>query len=151
MSISKLIACKCYFYARLFQINSIQVKKLVTIFSLLIYANIAFGITIDYHYCNKSLAGVSLLNFGGHSGCDCDSKGVCKGCCKDKVRSLKADNHQATHSFTIANFSSFYIEPNAEKSQSAGPVFYNNSTCIIGSLKRCCPVPIYLLDNVFRI
>jgi len=128
------------------------VKKLVCIFLLIIYTSIAFGITINFHYCGDHLAKVSLLNIGGQAGCRCNPGDMPKDCCKDNLIVQKADNHRVVQHVSIADFASFSVEP---------PPSYNNYISTLGDgydfdfigndSRRSYPDPIYLLNRVFRI
>ena len=130
----------------------IKVKKLISIFLLTIYTSIAFGITINFHYCGDHLAKVSLLNIGGQVGCGCNPGDMPKDCCKDNLIVQKADNHRVVQHVSIADFVYFSVEP---------PPSYSNYISTLGDdydldfisngSRRSCPDPIYLLNRVFRI
>lgn len=130
------------------------VKKLIAIFLLTTYTATAFGAAINYHYCNGKLAHVSVVNFGGESGCSCDPDTMPKGCCKDKLLYQKADSHKTVQeSYPTINTISFTPD--------SPPVGDLHSLVLQGAsyssdnfykyVKRTCPRPIYLLIGVFRI
>lgn len=127
-------------------------KKLISIFLLTIYTSIAFGITINFHYCGDHLAKVSLLNIGGQVGCGCNPGDMPKDCCKDNLIVQKADNHRVVQQVSIVDFVSFSIEPSPSYNNYASTLrdgcdfeFTSNGS------RRSCPDPIYLLNRVFRI
>ncbi len=129
-----------------------KVKELIVIFLITVYTATAFGVAINYHYCSGHLAHVSLLNFGGKSGCACNRKDMAKDCCKDELRYGKADNHKPAQQISILRLTSFSIELPAENNYTLIPALDGyGSDFIMNDVRRSCPDPIYLLNRVFRI
>ena len=125
-------------------------KKIVAIFFLIVYVSTAFGTAINYHYCKGHLTKISVLNFGGHGGCNCNPKDMPKDCCKDKLLYEKADNHRAIQTVQIVEPISFEAEsPTLDEKITVRSVF--NSVTIYNSDQRSHPNPIFLLNRVFRI
>ena len=129
-------------------------KKILAIFLLVIYTSTALGgVIVNLHYCNGQLAHVSLLNFGGKSGCSCDPNSMPKDCCKDKMLYNKVDNHQTvqeSHNVNIISFTADLPPLNilyGPTLQGCANFFDNFSN----DERRSCPQPIYLLNRVFRI
>jgi hypothetical protein len=68
-------------------------KKIVSIFLLLLYVNAAFGIGLACHYCGERLVNVKLLGLG-HEACKCTTGQMNRGCCQDKTFFCKTDQHK---------------------------------------------------------
>jgi hypothetical protein len=68
-------------------------KKILSIFLLLLYVNAAFGIGLACHYCGERLVKVTILG-PGHETCKCTSGAVSGGCCHDKTFFCKTDQHK---------------------------------------------------------
>jgi hypothetical protein len=68
-------------------------KKILSIFLLLIYVNAAFGIGLACHYCGEKLVKVKLLGLG-HETCKCTTGQMNRGCCQDKTFFCKTDQHK---------------------------------------------------------
>jgi hypothetical protein len=67
-------------------------KKIISVLFLLTYLNVAFGSSIDCHYCcgklvNIKIYGVSLAKH------NCSHSSMSSDCCKDKIHYCKTDNH----------------------------------------------------------
>jgi len=129
------------------------VKKLCVIFLLITYTSAALGAAINFHYCGGHLAHVSILNFGGKTGCSCKPEAMPKGCCKDKLLYSKVDNHKTQPAFYTTNIISFtpYLPTvtnlcnfNLRANNSDPHSFYKY-------VRRGLPEPIYLRIRVFRI
>jgi hypothetical protein len=129
------------------------VKKACVIFLLISYTTAALGAAINFHFCGGHLAHVSILNFGGKTGCSCNPKAMPKDCCKDKLLYSKVDNHrtqQASYTINIISFTP-YLPPvtnlcnfNLRANNSDSDSFYKY-------VRRSFPKPVYLLVGVFRI
>lgn len=129
-------------------------KKVGAIFLLFIYTGTALGASINFHYCGGHLAHVSVLNFGGKTGCSCNPDAMPKDCCKDELLISKTDNHNSSQVSYILNNISFVADL---------PPFDNLHNLLLNSggfnadnfytthVKRSCSDPIYLLIRVFRI
>lgn len=128
-------------------------KKLSAIFLLIIYTSTALGAAINFHYCSGHLAHISVLNFGGKTGCSCNPEVMPKDCCKDKLLYSKVDNHKPIQASYTVNIISFTpdLPPvtnlhnfNLREDNSDADSFYKY-------VRRGFPDPIYLLIRVFRI
>jgi hypothetical protein len=129
-------------------------KKIVSIFLLIIYTVSAFGITVDYHYCNGHLTHIGILNFHKSGGCNkCNSSDIPPGCCKDKMLFMKGDIHKLSTVSSIAFPGNFANDV---------PVIHNilllhKKFCIISDItfdyvkQISSQPPLFLLNNVFRI
>lgn len=127
-----------------------KVKKLVSIFLLTIYTSIAFGISINFHYCGGHLAKVSLLDIDKQVGCPCNPGDMPKDCCKDNLIVQKVDCHRVVQNVSTVDFVGIAALPlsysNYDPTLSDG---YKYDFINDGS-RRSCP-GIYLLNRVFRI
>lgn len=130
-----------------------KVKKLIAIFLLTAYTATAFGVAINYHYCNGQLSRVSIVNFGGERGCSCDPDTMSKNCCKDKLLYLKADSHKTVQESYTTNTISFSLDlpPVGDLYSLVLQGGSYDSDNFYKYVKRTCPRPIYLLIRVFRI
>ncbi|MFZ5977656.1 HYC_CC_PP family protein [Hydrotalea flava] len=129
-------------------------KKLGAIFLLIVYTSTALGVSINFHYCSGHLTHVSIINFGGKTGCSCNPEAMPKGCCKDKLVVSKADNHNSTQAYFIANIISFvpHLPPvNCLQNLILNSGGFNANNSWTKYVKRSCTDPIYLLIRVFRI
>lgn len=82
----------------------IKVKKALSILLLLVYMSTAFGIGIDCHYCGGHLSNVAIAGFG-HAQCNCSSKDMQPGCCKNELHFCKTDDHKTQAATIISSFS----------------------------------------------
>ena len=131
-----------------------QVKRLTAILFLLIYATTAFGITIDFHYCQGKMVKSSLLNISEKPGCCCKDEGsrsMPEDCCNDDVKVCKTDNHKTAQSFVsldliehtiVTHFLDYLLPLNSLNQQI--------SQANLAKPERN-PEPVYLLCRVFRI
>ena len=128
-------------------------KKLIAIFLLTVYTVTAFGVAINYHYCNNHLTQVTFLTFGGKSGCACHQNAASKGCCKDVTVYKKAGNHKTSQESYTINTISFTpcLPPVNELHNRAIPGINYISDIFSDNVRRCCLQPIYILIRVFRI
>ena len=133
--------------------NFLLVKKLGAIFFLFIYTSTALGASVNFHYCSGHLAHISIINFGGKTGCSCNPDAMPKGCCEDKLISSKADNHNSIQAVYTINKISFLPElPPVNNLPDL--ILYSTTSNTDNSqnyVRRSCPDPIYLLNRVFRI
>jgi hypothetical protein len=129
------------------------VKKLWAIFLLIVYTSTALGASVNFHFCNGHLAHVSVLNFGGKTGCSCNPDAMPKGCCKDKLIYSQTDKHNSNPaSYTISSISFVPELPPVTNLLDLG--LYSpalNSDNSYKYVRRSFPDPIYLLIRVFRI
>lgn len=128
-------------------------KRLITIFFLIIYAGTALGVVINFHYCGGYLAHIAILNLGGQVGCSCNPKDMPKDCCKDKLVCITTDKHNTAQQAVILNAASFSVDlpPVIGSSNPALLADSYNADHSFYYLKRWRPQPIYLLIRVFRI
>ena len=128
-------------------------KKIFTIFLLVIYTGSAFGIPVDFHYCKGQLTGVALANFGTYAGCGCNDSKMPMGCCKDKVFYNKADNHNTNQASAIIN--PLFVQLDLPQiCYLKNEILNRNSNSQLSYFQpsqRSCLQPIYLLIRVFRI
>ncbi|MDP2421345.1 hypothetical protein [Sediminibacterium sp.] len=129
-------------------------KKASVIFLLIIYTSTSLGASINFHYCGGHLAHVSVLNFGGKTGCSCNPGAMPKDCCKDKLLISKADSHNSSQSSYIVSHISFVADLPAIDNihnllLNSGD--FNADNSYTKHVKRSCCDPIYLLIRVFRI
>lgn len=129
-------------------------KRLIAILFLLIYTTTAFGITIDFHYCQGNMVKFALLNVSAKPDCCCqhDASGfMAKDCCNDVIKVSKTDSHKTGQSTTapdlpeheaLTHFLTYLILPD----QVSVPV----AQTIFPKPERD-PEPVYLLCRVFRI
>jgi len=130
------------------------VKKIIVILLLFVYSASAFSIAINSHYCQGHLTKISVLNFGGHRGCNCNPKDMPKGCCKDKLHFTKVNIHKGAqvNSLLVAGIY-FDIEPSSLYNNCFIPLNDGlNFGIAINKIDRSCSQPpIFLLNRTFRI
>src|SRR4030095_5310469 len=68
------------------------VKQLISILFLLIYVNVAFGISVDCHYCGGKLANLKICGVSVKE--SCPMKSMPLDCCKEKSHYCKTDSHK---------------------------------------------------------
>jgi hypothetical protein len=129
------------------------VKKVISIFLFIIYATNGFGVTIDFHYCGNKLTKISALNFGAHGGCDCSSNGKTMNCRKDKFCYQICDNHNLIQPVIVSKAGAFSIAlPLPKQTGFTSPLPGNNTYPVRADVNwRCCYIPLFLLNSVFRI
>ena len=128
-------------------------KKLFAIFLILIYTSTALGMSINYHFCKGHLAHVTVLNFGGKTGCSCNPEAMPKGCCQDKLLYSKVDNHKSIQASYTINAISFipHFPPVTDLCNFNLQAGNSNSDSFYKYVRRNFSKPIYLLIRVFRI
>ena len=129
-------------------------KRFIAILFLLIYTTTAFGITLDFHYCQGRMVKPVLLNVSEKPDCCCQhdaSRSMSKGCCKDVIKVSRTDSHKTVQSTlspysseheAIIQFLNYLILPD----HISLPVAQTNFTKPKRNLE-----PVYLLCRVFRI
>lgn len=129
-------------------------KRLIAILFLLIYANTAFGITIDFHYCQGKMVKFALLNVSAKPDCCCKkdaSSSMSKGCCNDDIKVSQSDSHKTAQSTTVpdllehealTHFFNYLVLADRVSRPTAQTVFPK---------PKRNPEPVYLLCRVFRI
>jgi hypothetical protein len=134
-------------------LHQLKVKKVITIFLFIVYTCSALGVTVNYHYCDTYLTKISILNFGGWAGCNCNPKDMPMSCCKDKLHYQKASNHDLTQSVNIPDFSSFSsVYYSLSDNRDAFPYVRANEFAISSTYnRRSSSQPVYLLHKVLRI
>lgn len=137
-------------------------RRFLPIVLLLLHLITHSRVTVNAHWCGKKLASVNLASDSKHP-CPCSKKAMkskcCKKkavkskCCKSKTITLKAKDDVAkarrfelkssiqNFTFTVENYSEILPFVNFEQTAAE---FYHTPP-----IKK--PVPIYLLDKVFRI
>lgn len=120
---------------------------------LLVYTTTAFGVAINFHYCDNQLTKISVLNFGGHGGCDCGSGGMPMNCCKDKLCYHIGDNHNSTRPVVLTNAESFSIDIPRPADNLFTYALAKGSNHIIQHYDalRSYTQHLFLLNSVFRI
>lgn len=78
---------------RIFVYITQEIKRIVLILLVLLYAIPAIGVTVKMHYCGGKMTSVSLGFETAHK-CGCKGKTMKKGCCSDKTAVLKLDTEQ---------------------------------------------------------
>ena len=87
-------------------------KKIISIFLLVLYSTTSFAITMDIHYCNGKYSGVTFSNFSNITNCGCgDDESNQTGCCSDKTICAKTDNHTAVQSYWVVPYFSNFTLP----------------------------------------
>lgn len=86
-------------------------KKIISIFLLVLYTSTSFAVTMDIHYCSGKYSGITFLNFDKAANCGCDHNGLHdRGCCTDKIICAKTDNHKTIQQYWVApDFSNFTL------------------------------------------
>lgn len=89
----------------------IQVKKIISIFLLVLYASTSFAVAMDIHYCGSKYSGITFSNFDKAANCDCGQNGLHdRSCCTDKTICATTDNHKTVQQFWISpDFSNFTL------------------------------------------
>lgn len=126
-------------------------KKIFAIFLLLIYTGSAFGIAVDYHFCNGQLTDVSLLHFSDHTGCKCNPSDMPKGCCKDKMVFLKGNDHKSSSIVYPTSTPGFTIDVPLSDNTLLSKEFFVAPNPSFEYVKQKFSPPLFLLNSVFRI
>ncbi len=86
-------------------------KKIISIFLIVLYSSTSFAITMDIHYCGGKYSGVTFSNFSNTTNCGCGyDESNQRGCCSDKTICAKTDNHNAVQAYwVVPNFSDFTL------------------------------------------
>ncbi|MEI6586980.1 MAG: hypothetical protein WCL56_12895 [Sediminibacterium sp.] len=131
-------------------------KKLITIFFLLIYSFATVGATVRVHYCMEKFVGFELF----HSNSTKDKCAKCgmkksttkKACCKDETKQIKIEKeYKLTASLNIllnscsqklVSFKTDYFATSLK----IGSKFYHAPTFSLAKT-----VPIYVFDCTYRI
>lgn len=70
-------------------------KKILSIFSLLLYINVALGTGVYCQFCNGKLINAGIVGFGsGNCNCKCSTDQQDMGCCKSETSFCKSDTHK---------------------------------------------------------
>jgi len=128
------------------------VKKFAAIFFFIIYAATAFGVVVNFHYCDRALNHVSITPLNNK--CDRNSNSLMPvGCCRDKSICLKVDSRILTQQPFIPKpvFHQTDLFPVSNPVQ----IFLISdnyiSTLHYKQPPQILPKRIYLFDRVFRI
>lgn len=86
-------------------------KKIISIFLLIIYSSTLFAVTLDIHYCGGIYSGISLLGSDKEANCGCDHNRLHdKSCCTDKIICADTDNHKTVQQYRVSpNLSDFTL------------------------------------------
>lgn len=127
-------------------------KKLTTLFVLVIYMASAVGFTFSLHYCGGKFKEVCFTS-DTEKNC-CGSKEKSHGCCNDKVISAKfKDNHTGsfktilTKVFSTASLLAHYNYPSEKKTRE----YYLTTVAKDTSPPFSGDVPIYIKIRVLRV
>lgn len=127
-------------------------KKLVSIFFLIIYTATAFGVIVNFHYCDHVLTRISISNLNGK--CACNGRSfMTKDCCKDKILCLKVSSLRESPQPVVIT-PKYYQLDFATSTDPALVILVTNSPKSIISINwhdPNLPKTIYLLNRVFRI
>jgi len=126
-------------------------KRIVAIFFLAIYTATAFGVVVQFHYCDRVLTNISLIGLKERNECNSHSF-MQKDCCKDRTICFQITSRRiAQQPFILApRFHMADLVPSPELIF-IPPATVSNKTLIIRSCLRTIPQTIYLLNRVFRI
>ena len=121
---------------------------------LLIYANVAFTASIDYHYCVGKIVDLKICGIDVKTGCPMTS--MHPGCCKHQVHYCNGDSHESPSIVPL-------VTPGTSLKS---PVFviidsYNFAVALpgknqtvypdIGEMFRRPACPLFISNRVFRI
>lgn len=86
-------------------------KKIISIFLLVLYVSTSFAVTMDIHYCGGKYSGVTFSNFEKAATCGCDHNGLHdSSCCTDKIICAKTDTHKTVQQYWVSpDFSDFTL------------------------------------------
>ncbi len=129
-----------------------EMKKILAIFLLFVYTGSAFGIAVNYHYCDGHLTHVSILNFGEKNGCKCNPSEMPPSCCKDKMLYLKGSEHKSSPTSFCILPGSFAIDIQvADNTLILHKEFFITPDLMLDFVKQKFSPPLFLLNRVFRI
>ncbi|MBN9351853.1 MAG: hypothetical protein J0H55_14325 [Chitinophagaceae bacterium] len=79
-------------------------KKIISIFLLVIYTTTSFSTTINMHYCGGKYSGLTFANFGVAVQCNCGThNSTHNGCCSEKIICAKTDNHKTAQQYWLSS------------------------------------------------
>jgi hypothetical protein len=123
----------------------------MSIFLLIVYTSTAFGVAVNYHYCDNYLFKISILIFRGNNGCIHNQKDLPMSCCKDKPHYQIPFNHNIIPSLSVTGLFSLFQNQYPLQNNLFEFKDGNNYDIITFHNRRSYPQPIYLLYNVLRI
>ena len=124
-------------------------KKLLSIFLLLIYTATSSGTVMSAHFCMGELAGISIGEKQQEACGYCGMEDA--GCCHDLLQVVKLDNSQLekTSTFSVENKFLFPLEiPHLFSKEN---FFRTSSVLHVNSSIKLGGPPVYLRNCVFRI
>jgi hypothetical protein len=78
-------------------------KRITTVFLLLLYVTTTFGFSLQLHWCGQKISSVNLIFSEKHS-CTCGTKEMKPSCCKNSVEYFKVKtDHQNSAISSITN------------------------------------------------
>ena len=134
------------------QVPKGKVKKIVAILFVTIYAATAFGVIVNFHYCNRVITHMSRCGLATKNECDSHSF-MAKDCCKDKTICFQLDTRNTTRQTFILTpiVQTSDLIPSAEILFKLPANITFKSVLSFRSCQRAVPQTIYLLNRVFRI
>ncbi|HUZ60397.1 MAG TPA: hypothetical protein VMU83_16615 [Hanamia sp.] len=86
-------------------------KKIISIFLLVLYSSTSFAVTMDIRFCSGKYSGITFSNFDKVANCDCSHNGLHdRSCCTDKTICTKTDNHKTVQQYwVIPDFSDYSL------------------------------------------
>lgn len=132
------------------EIHSAVVKKLVTIFLLIVYSGTTFGEAINFRKCGSCKS--QILSFDNPYACPCKPKGIPKHRCENDLGCLQIDNIpvQEPLLLTAGPFQADLLLLTVDYP----PLMSLKGSCadhLLLNSGQKYPQPIYLLIRVFRI
>jgi hypothetical protein len=129
--------------------------KLISIFLLLSYFNVAFGVGLDIHYCGNKIAEVRLVGLG-RVHCHCPKKANCKDCCNEKIKLCQIDSQKvqpavAFHTPIVIIKSRTFTSDLIYESNPYGLKEWNTFRYCHPKAKWRPLAPLYVLNEVYRL
>ncbi|HET7117031.1 MAG TPA: hypothetical protein VFI29_11100 [Hanamia sp.] len=86
-------------------------KKIISIFLMVLYCSASFAVTMDIHYCGEKYSSITFSNFDKAANCRCDHGGLHdRSCCTDKIICTKTDNYKTVLQYlVITDFPDFSL------------------------------------------
>jgi hypothetical protein len=128
-------------------------KRLIAILFFVIYAATAFGMTIDFHYCQGKLIKSSILNLSEAPTCCCleMAKPMSDDCCNDEIKIFKADNHKTVSGIVAMSSIQYALIPPVPHLLITHSSLQTQPSIISYCSVKRNPDRIYLLYRVFRL
>ena len=128
-------------------------KRVISILFLLVYLDVGFGTTIDYHYCGGKLVDLKICGIGLKDGCP--MKSMHASCCKHGVHFCNAGNHKSPTVATVPTAGTsltipvFLIDPYSFSIGTRGES--NTDLFHLDKIHRPSNCPLFVSNMVFRI